>query len=77
VTTTKRINRNLMRKETSFVCYTSSVLIQISTFYSRNLDTYMTYRIQPILRTNVQTFSVLHDQACCNFYYLDTLSWNL
>jgi len=29
MTTTKRINRNLLRKETSFVCYTSSVLIQI------------------------------------------------
>jgi len=26
VTNTKRINRNLLRKETSFVCYTSSVL---------------------------------------------------
>jgi len=26
VTTTKRINRNLLRKETTFVCYTSSVL---------------------------------------------------
>jgi len=26
VTSTKRINRNLLRKETSFVCYTSSVL---------------------------------------------------
>jgi len=26
VTHTKRINRNLLRKETSFVCYTSSVL---------------------------------------------------
>jgi len=26
VTTTKRINRNLLGKETSFVCYTSSVL---------------------------------------------------
>jgi len=29
VTHTKRIDRNLLRKETSFVCYTSSVLIQI------------------------------------------------
>jgi len=29
VTTTKRINHNLLRKETSFVCYTSSVLIQV------------------------------------------------
>jgi len=26
VTHTKRIDRNLLRKETSFVCYTSSVL---------------------------------------------------
>jgi len=26
VTHTKQINRNLLRKETSFVCYTSSVL---------------------------------------------------
>jgi len=26
VTYTKRIDRNLLRKETSFVCYTSSVL---------------------------------------------------
>jgi len=26
VTRTKRIDRNLLRKETSFVCYTSSVL---------------------------------------------------
>jgi len=29
VTHTKRIYRNLLRKETSFVYYTSSVLIQI------------------------------------------------
>ena len=29
VTHTKRIYRNLLRKETSFVCYASSVLIQI------------------------------------------------
>ena len=29
VTHTKRTDRNLLRKETSFVCYTSSVLIQI------------------------------------------------
>jgi len=29
VTHTKRIDRNLLRKETSFVCYTSSVIIQI------------------------------------------------
>jgi len=29
VTHTKRIDRNLLRKETCFVCYTSSVLIQI------------------------------------------------
>ena len=30
VTHTKRIYRNLLRKETSFVCYTSSVLIQMN-----------------------------------------------
>jgi len=29
VTTTKPINRNLLRKETSFVCYTSSVLRKV------------------------------------------------
>jgi len=29
VTHTKRIDRNLLRKETSFVCYTSSVLRKI------------------------------------------------
>ena len=29
MTHTKRIDRNLLRKETSFVCYTSSALIQI------------------------------------------------
>jgi len=32
VTHTKRIYRNLLRKETSFVCYTSSVLIQIENY---------------------------------------------
>jgi len=29
VNNTKRINHNLLRKETSFLCYSSSVLIQI------------------------------------------------
>ena len=32
VTHTKRIYRNLLRKETSFVYYTSSVLIQIESY---------------------------------------------
>jgi len=36
VTTIKRINRNLFRKETSFVCYTSSVHIQIELLKSSN-----------------------------------------
>jgi len=34
VTHTKRIYRNLLRKETSFVYHTSSVLIQIESFFS-------------------------------------------
>ena len=37
VTHTKRIYRHLLRKETSFVCYTSSVLIQIVGFCLRIL----------------------------------------
>ena len=36
VTHTKRICRNLLRKETSFVCYTSSVLIQIESIWNLN-----------------------------------------
>ena len=38
VTHTKRIYRNLLRKETSFVCYTSSVLIQIKSIWIRTED---------------------------------------
>jgi len=43
VTHTKRIDRNLLRKETSFVCYTSSVLtlrLQVIEIYSNQLLKY-------------------------------------
>jgi len=40
VTHTKRIYRNLLRKETSFVCYTSSVLIQIESLFNQSLFKY-------------------------------------